>query len=197
MKITSLEKLIKSFSKLPGLGPKSSKRIVLHLIQNSMRLDDISTLCHSVSKEIKKCQNCFNIDICDPCRICTDLSRDHNTICIVENIIDLWAVEKSNIYQGIFHILGGSISAIEGKTPDKLNFTNLLSRIREGNIREVIIATNSTLEGQTTAHYIANMLAKLDIKVSRLANGIPIGTELDYIDEGTLSLALKMRQKFE
>ena len=129
-------------------------------------------------------------------KLCINEKRDKTTLCIVENIADLWAIEKSKTYQGIYHVLGGALSAIDGNTPDKLNLHNLLSRVKDSPIKEIIIATNSTLEGQTTAHYIAQLLEKLELKISRLANGIPIGTELDYIDQGTLSLALKLRQKF-
>ncbi|MSO13998.1 recombination mediator RecR [Candidatus Aquarickettsia rohweri] len=196
MKITSLEQLIKTFSKFPGLGPKSAKRIALYLIQNKSNLSKLSQLFEMVYDEIKICSMCFNIDISNPCQICINEKRDKTTLCIVENIADLWAIEKSKTYQGIYHVLGGALSAIDGNTPDKLNLHNLLSRVKDSPIKEVIIATNSTLEGQTTAHYIAQLLEKLELKISRLANGIPIGTELDYIDQGTLSLALKLRQKF-
>ena len=196
MKINSLEQLIKTFSKFPGLGPKSAKRIALHLIQNKSNLSKLSQLFEMVYDEIKICSMCFNIDISNPCQICINEKRDKTTLCIVENIADLWAIEKSKTYQGIYHVLGGALSAIDGNTPDKLNLHNLLSRVKDSPIKEIIIATNSTLEGQTTAHYIAQLLEKLELKISRLANGIPIGTELDYIDQGTLSLALKLRQKF-
>jgi recombination protein RecR len=196
MKINSLEQLIKTFSKFPGLGPKSAKRIALYLIQNKVNLSKLSQLFEMVYDEIKVCDLCFNIDVSNPCQICINEKRDKTTLCIVENIADLWAIEKSKTYQGIYHVLGGALSAIDGNTPDKLNLHNLLSRVKDSPIKEVIIATNSTLEGQTTAHYIAQLLEKLELKISRLANGIPIGTELDYIDQGTLSLALKLRQKF-
>ena len=196
MKINSLEQLIKTFSKFPGLGPKSAKRIALYLIQNKSNLSKLSQLFEMVYDEIKICSMCFNIDISNPCQICINEKRDKTTLCIVENIADLWAIEKSKTYQGIYHVLGGALSAIDGNTPDKLNLHNLLSRVKDSPIKEVIIATNSTLEGQTTVHYIAQLLEKLELKISRLANGIPIGTELDYIDQGTLSLALKLRQKF-
>lgn len=196
MKINSLEQLIKTFSKLPGLGPKSAKRIALYLIQNKSNLLKLSQLFEMVSDEIKVCNACFNIDISNPCQICAHEKRDKNTLCVVENIADLWAIEKSKTYQGVYHVLGGALSAIDGNTPDKLNLHNLLTRVKDLSIKEVIIATNSTLEGQTTAHYIAQLLEGQDLKISRLASGIPIGTELDYIDQGTLSLALKLRQKF-
>jgi len=196
MQINSLEQLIKTFSKLPGLGPKSAKRIALHLIQNKDNMLRFSQLLENAFTEIQTCNICFNIDVSNPCEICLSNKRDKTILCIVENISDLWAIEKSKIYHGIYHVLGGSLSAIEGVGPKNLNFDNFKTRLNNSQIKEVIIATNSTLEGQTTAHYIAKLLENADLIISRLANGIPIGTELDYIDEGTLALALKLRHKF-
>ena len=196
MQINSLEQLIKTFSKLPGLGPKSAKRIALHLIQNKDHMLRFSQLLENAFTEIQTCNICFNIDISNPCEICLNDKRDKTILCIVENISDLWAIEKSKIYHGKYHVLGGTLSAIEGVSPKNLNFDNFQTRFNNSQIKEVIIATNSTLEGQTTAHYIAKLLEDTDLRISRLANGIPIGTELDYIDEGTLALALKLRHKF-
>ncbi len=196
MQINSLEQLIKTFSKLPGLGPKSAKRIALHLIQNKDNMLRFSQLLENAFTEIQTCNICFNIDVSNPCEICLSNKRDKAILCIVENISDLWAIEKSKTFYGIYHVLGGSLSAIEGISPKNLNFDNFKARFNNSQIKEVIIATNSTLEGQTTAHYIAKLLENADLKISRLANGIPIGTELDYIDEGTLALALKLRHKF-
>lgn len=196
MQINSLEQLIKTFSKLPGLGPKSAKRIALHLIQNKDNMLRFSQLLENAFTEIQTCNICFNIDVSNPCEICLSNKRDKAILCIVENISDLWAIEKSETFYGIYHVLGGSLSAIEGISPKNLNFDNFKARFNNSQIKEVIIATNSTLEGQTTAHYIAKLLENADLKISRLANGIPIGTELDYIDEGTLALALKLRHKF-
>ena len=196
MQINSLEQLIKTFSKLPGLGPKSAKRIALHLIQNKDNMLRFSQLLENAFTEIQTCNICFNIDVSNPCEICLSNKRDKAILCIVENISDLWAIEKSKTFHGTYHVLGGSLSAIEGISPKNLNFDNFKARFNNSQIKEVIIATNSTLEGQTTAHYIAKLLENADLKISRLANGIPIGTELDYIDEGTLALALKLRHKF-
>jgi recombination protein RecR len=196
MQINSLEQLIKTFSKLPGLGPKSAKRIALHLIQNKDNMLRFSQLLENAFTEIQTCNICFNIDVSNPCEICLSNKRDKTILCIVENISDLWAIEKSKTFHGIYHVLGGSLSAIEGVSPKNLNFDNFKARFNNCQIKEVIIATNSTLEGQTTAHYIAKLLENADLIISRLANGIPIGTELDYIDEGTLALALKLRHKF-
>jgi recombination protein RecR len=196
MQINSLEQLIKTFSKLPGLGPKSAKRIALHLIQNKENMLKFSQLLENAFEEIQTCNICFNIDVSNPCEICLSNKRDKTILCVVENISDLWAIEKSKIYYGMYHVLGGTLSAIEGIGPKNLNFNNFQTRLDNNPVKEVIIATNSTLEGQTTAHYIAKLLENIDLKISRLANGIPIGTELDYIDEGTLALALKLRHKF-
>ena len=196
MQINSLEQLIKTFSKLPALGPKSAKRIALHLIQNKDNMLRFSQLLENAFTEIQTCNICFNIDVSNPCEICLSNKRDKAILCIVENISDLWAIEKSKTFHGTYHVLGGSLSAIEGISPKNLNFDNFKARFNNSQIKEVIIATNSTLEGQTTAHYIAKLLENADLKISRLANGIPIGTELDYIDEGTLALALKLRHKF-
>ena len=196
MQINSLEQLIKTFSKLPGLGPKSAKRIAFHLIQNKENMLKFSQLLENAFAEIQTCNICFNIDVINPCEICLSNKRDKTILCVVENISDLWAIEKSKIYYGMYHVLGGTLSAIEGVGPKNLNFNNFQTRVDNHQVKEVIIATNSTLEGQTTAHYIAKLLENMDLKISRLANGIPIGTELDYIDEGTLALALKLRHKF-
>ena len=195
MQINSLEQLIKTFSKLPGLGPKSAKRIVLHLIQNKDNMLRFSQLLENAFTEIQTCNICFNIDISNPCEICLSNKRDKTILCIVENISDLWAIEKSKIYQGIYHVLGGSLSAIEGVSPKNLNFDNFKTRFNNSQVKEVIIATNSTLEGQTTAHYIAERLSKFNIKTTRLAHGVPIGGELDFLDDGTIAQALKARNE--
>ncbi|WPX97360.1 recombination mediator RecR [Candidatus Bandiella euplotis] len=196
MQINSLEQLIKTISKLPGLGPKSAKRIALSLIQNKDEMVKLSSLLDQTVAEIKICKICANIDVSNPCAICMDDKRDGSVLCVVENIADLWAIEKSKTYKGTYHVLGGTLSAIEGKTPQSLNINNIQDRVTVHSIQEVIIATNSTLEGQTTGHYIAKLLEPLGVKMSRLASGIPIGAELDYIDDGTLALALKLRHKF-
>ena len=175
---------------------KSAKRIALFLIQNKDEMTKLSGLLSNTANEIKICDICANIDISNPCNICLDGKRDTSILCIVESISDLWAIEKGQAYKGLYHVLGGTLSAIEGKTPRNLNINNIKNRVAANSIHEVIIATNSTLEGQTTGHYIAKLLEPLSIKMSRLASGIPIGAELDYIDDGTLALALKLRHKF-
>lgn len=197
MEIESLNQLIKIFSRLPGLGPRSARRIVLHLLKNPQTImARLAEYINEVNQQVKTCQTCGNLDVSSPCNVCLDDLRDHSTICVIEDVADLWAIERGASYKGTYHVLGGVLSAIDGITPDKLSISSLQKRLSEQNIQEVIIATNATLEGQTTGHYIAQLLRDSNIKISRLAHGIPMGAELDYMDEGTLSLALKMRQDF-
>jgi recombination protein RecR len=196
--ITSLDKLIKLLSQLPGLGPRSARRIALKLIQRkSDIMQPLAEVMASVAKEVKECEVCKNLDINSPCEICTNQKRNQGLLCVVEDVSDLWALERGGDYKGVYHILGGNLSALNGRTPNTLSFDLLKRRVAAGGIQEVIIATNATLEGQTTAHYICDMLAPYKVKATRLAHGIPMGAELDYMDEGTISLALKMRREFE
>jgi recombination protein RecR len=194
----SLESLITLLAKLPGLGPRSARRIALHLIKDNRQfMMQLAETIHAVAEEIKTCAECGNIDTVSPCSICADPKRDSNIICVVEGIADLWAMERGHVFNGLYHVLGGSLSAIDGRTPEKLNLKKLRQRVTEGNLRELIIATNATLEGQTTGHYIVDMLADTNLKISCLAHGIPVGAELDYVDEGTLTLALKQRHNYD
>lgn len=193
----NLQQLIAIFAKLPGLGPRSARRIVLHLIKNiDQKMHPLAELLKAVAFEIKTCGICGNIDTVSPCNICSNDSRDRRALCVVEHVSDLWALERTGAFSGLYHVLGGTLSALEGRTPETLSMASIPSRIISEQIDEVIIATNATLEGQTTAHYLADLLAELNIKVSRLAHGIPVGAELDYMDEGTINLALKMRNFF-
>ena len=192
--INDLEKLIAYITKLPGIGKRSAGRIALHLLQNKESL--MKPLADSLSdtaEKIVKCEVCGNLDLNSPCYICTDEGRDSQTICVVENIADLWAMERSELYKGKYHILGGTLSAIDGIGPEDLRIDYMLSRIEKDNVGEVILATNATMDGQTTAHYIAQRVTEKNVKVTRLAHGIPLGGELDYLDEGTLSAALQAR----
>jgi recombination protein RecR len=196
-KENDLDNLIKLFSKLPTLGPRSGRRLALHLINNRQNLmQPLITSMQQALINIKNCQNCGNLDSKEICSICSNPNRSNGLICVVEQVADLWAMEKGGIYSGRYHILGGTLSAINGKGPDDLNIDKLLWRIKSDKIEEVIIATNSTIEGQTTAYYLAELLKDLGIKVSKLAHGIPIGSELDYLDEGTLNIAFKLRSSF-
>lgn len=197
METSALNELIKLVAKLPGLGSRSARRIVLHMIKNPDKaLHPLIRLLTQVSEEIKICENCGNVDTVSPCHICTDHKRDQSLVCVVEDITDLWSLERSNSFKGTYHVLGGTLSALDGRTPSKLNMDSLRARVANNNIQEVIIATNATLEGQTTGFYIADMLKPYNIKATRLASGIPVGAELDYMDEGTLTLAMKLRQEF-
>ena len=189
-----LEKLIKKVAKLPGLGPRSSRRIVLHLLKDKETLllpiiEDMS----KVANNIKKCVECGNLDENDICQICKNSTRNQTLLCVVETVADLWALERSNVYNGKYHILGGVLSAIDGINPDQLNIDSLEKRLESNMFTEVIIAISATLDGQTTAHYLAERLGKLDIKITRLAHGLPVGGELDFLDDGTIAQALKAR----
>lgn len=196
MEIGAVEQLIKIISKLPGLGPRSARRIAIHLIKNSDNIMlPLAEALKTVAQEIKVCSSCGNIDVTNPCSICNDEKRDNTQLCVVEDVSDLWAMERGNIFKGYYHILGGTLSALDGRTPETLNFESLKQRVANSNFKEVIVATNATLEGQTTGFYIVDLLKPYEIKTTRLANGIPMGAELDYMDEGTLNLALKMRQE--
>jgi len=192
-----LENLIKLFSKLPSLGPRSARRIVLHLLNNkdSAMYPLIDSL-KSTAQNIRQCEICGNLDSSQICKICSNKNRDDNLICVVEEVSDLWAIEKSGVFAGKYHILGGVLSAINGKGPNDLNIENLLARVKENKPREIILATNSTMEGQTTAYYIVELLKEFEVKISKLTAGIPIGSELDYLDEGTLGVAFKTRGSF-
>jgi recombination protein RecR len=197
---SDLQNLIKLFSKLPSLGQRSARRIVLHLLNNqdNTMLPLINSLQTTLAST-KHCQICNNLDSSDICGICQNPARDNNLICVVEEVSDLWAIEKSGIFNGKYHILGGVLSAINGKGPNDLNIEKLILRIRETKPKEIILATNSTMEGQTTAHYLVELLkefSKDEIKISKLTAGIPIGSELDYLDEGTLGIAFKTRGGF-
>ncbi len=189
-----LEKLIKKVAKLPGLGPRSSRRIVLHLLKDKETLLlPIIEVMSKVANNIKKCVECGNLDENDICQICKNSTRNQTLLCVVETVADLWALERSNVYNGKYHILGGVLSAIDGINPDQLNIDSLEKRLESNVFTEVIIAISATLDGQTTAHYLAERLGKLDIKITRLAHGLPVGGELDFLDDGTIAQALKAR----
>ena len=189
-----LEKLIKKIAKLPGFGPRSSRRVVLHLLKDkeTLLLPLIEDM-NNVANNIKKCLECGNLDENDICNICKNSSRNETLLCVVETVADLWALERSNVYNGKYHILGGVLSAIDGINPDQLNIDSLEKRLESKIFTEVIIAISATLDGQTTAHYLAERLGKLDIKITRLAHGLPVGGELDFLDDGTIAQALKAR----
>ena len=189
-----IEKLIQLLAKVPGLGPRSARRAALHLIKKKDQL--MGPLAHAMGDafdKVKICSHCGNVDTVDPCTVCTDERRDHTVIIVVEDVSDLWALERAGALSSRYHVLGGVLSALDGVGPDDLNIKGLIDRVAKGGIREIIIAVNATVEGQTTAHYITDHLAGLDVKITRLAHGVPVGGELDYLDEGTLSAALRAR----
>ena len=191
--MSELDSLIRLLAKLPGLGPRSARRAALHLIKRrESLLEPLAAALTKAAEAIRPCSICGNLDTADPCAICRDPERDAAVICVVEDLADLWAVERSGAFRGRYHVLGGTLSALDGVGPEDLNIGRLLARIRSG--QELILALNATVEGQTTAHYLADRLVGRDIKVSRLAQGVPVGGELDYLDEGTLTAALKARQ---
>ena len=189
-----INSLIQLLAKLPGLGPRSARRVALHLIRHRETL--LAVLIRALEDAAEKiitCSTCGNIDTRDPCNICINPKRNVSQICVVENIADLWALERTPSYRGRFHVLGGTLSALDGVGPDDLNISELLNRSKSEEVHEVILATNATVDGQTTAHYIAERLTDCNVEISGLAHGVPVGGELDYLDEGTLSAALNAR----
>ena len=190
-----INNLIKLMAKIPGFGPRSARRGVLNLIKNPNDLMlPLANKLIETAKNIKKCKVCGNLDTEDICKICSDDTRNKQIICVVEDVSDLWALERTNNYDGLYHVLGGVLSAIDGVNPEDLNIKGLVENIKATGIKEVIIATSATLAGQTTSFYISDLLEGLDVTVSRLAQGIPIGGELDYLDDGTIGAALNSRK---
>jgi recombination protein RecR len=192
-----IDRLIQLLSRLPGLGPRSARRAALHLIDRKESLmAPLATALAEAAERVRPCSVCGNLDTVDPCAICRDERRDASLVCVVETVGDLWAIERSGAFRGRYHVLGGTLSALDGVGPDDLRIAGLVSRVREGVIHEIILATNATVDGQTTAHYVTDVLAPTGVTVSRLAHGVPVGGELDYLDDGTLSAALKARRPF-
>ena len=192
-----IERLIQLLAKLPGLGPRSARRAALHLIKKKDQL--LIPLAEAMGVAVDRilvCSTCGNIDTSDPCTICADPRRDPSMLVVVEDVADLWALERAGVINARYHVLGGALSPLDGVGPEELNLGRLVERVAAGGISEVILAVNATVEGQTTAHYIMDRLAGLRVKVSRLAHGVPVGGELDYLDEGTLSAAMRQRTAF-
>ena len=190
-----IEDLIGKFSKLPGLGPRSARRAVLELIKNkNLLIRPLLSSLENALNNIKICSKCGNFDSIDPCGICEDPRRDTSVICIVEGVSDLWALERTSSFRGLYHVTGGLLSAIDGIRPEDLNLSSLFLRAKKTDVSEVIMALSATLEGQTTAHYLANFLKDAKVRISGLARGIPVGGELDYLDDGTITAALKSRR---
>lgn len=189
---SEIERLIQLLAKLPGLGPRSARRAALALLKKrDTLLEPLADALREAADAILTCEVCGNLDTQSPCAICSDMRRDPHILCVVEDVADLWALERASVFRGRYHVLGGALSALDGITPERLNVTQLLERVKHG-VDEVILAMNATVEGQTTAHYLMDILG--DMKVTRLAHGVPVGGELDYLDEGTLSAAFKARR---
>jgi recombination protein RecR len=195
MASVEIETLSAALAKLPGLGPRSARRAVLYLLKRrETGLVPLLQALEVVNERLSTCALCGNVDTSNPCGICADPRRDTRMLCVVEDVPDLWALERSRLFPGKFHVLGGKLSALEGVRPEDLNIASLLSRIAEGGIDEIILAMNATLEGQTTAHYLAERMETLPVRITQLAHGLPVGGELDYLDDGTLAQALRARR---
>lgn len=190
-----IETLTAALSRLPGLGPRSARRAVLWLIKRrETALVQLLDALAVVKETLVECHVCGNVDTRDPCGICTDPRRDERSLCVVEEVADLWALDRARLFTGRYHVLGGRLSALDGVRPEDLTIDRLLHRIGKGGIDEVLLAMNATLEGQTTAHYIAERLEAYPVRVTQLAHGLPVGGELDYLDEGTLAQAIRARR---
>lgn len=194
MKSQEIQRLIQHLSKLPGLGPRSGRRLALFLLKKRAQVlrPLIETLLEAESK-IKTCSTCYNLDTQDPCSICADPRRDPGQLCVVEDVADLWALERANTFKGHYHILGGVLSAMDGMGPNQLTITTLLQRVEKDQIKEVVLALNATVDGQTTIHYLIDRLKPMGVSISTLAHGVPMGGELDYLDDGTLFTAFQAR----
>ena len=192
----SLDQLIRKLARLPGLGPRSARRAILYLLKNRDKLMvPLAQDLFDIASQVRACAECGNLDHDDKCSICSNPKRDDSCICVVEDVGDLWAMERAGIYCGVYHILGGTLSALDGRGPNDLHIDKLLHRANKLAATEVILALSATVDGQTTAHYIAERLAATRVEVTRLAHGMPVGGELDYLDDGTLAQALKARGK--
>jgi recombination protein RecR len=192
-----IERLIQLLARVPGLGPRSARRAALHLIKKKEQLlGPLAQAMGEAHEKVRICSTCGNADTSDPCTVCTDPSRDQGVIIVVEDVADLWALERAGAMNAAYHVLGGTLSPLDGVGPEDLAIASLIERVAGGGVREILIAVNATVEGQTTAHYITDQLAGFDLKITRLAHGVPVGGELDYLDEGTLAAAIRARTAF-
>jgi recombination protein RecR len=190
-----IEGLIHLLARLPGLGPRSARRAVLHLIKRrEALLLPLAAALNRAAETIRGCSLCGNLDTSDPCAICDNPKRDPTLLCVVEEVADLWAMERSGAFKGRYHVLGGTLSALDGRGPEQLRIDALAGRAREVGVTEVVLALSATVDGQTTSHYISERLAGSGVAVTQLAHGVPVGGELDYLDDGTLTAALKARR---
>ena len=194
---TQLDHLIQLLAKLPGFGPRSARRAALFLIKRRESLmEPLATALAEAARAVHPCSVCGNLDTVDPCALCSDQKRDAGVICVVEDVADLWALERGHVFKGRYHVLGGTLSALDGVGPNELRIEPLVRRVRDERAREVILAMNATVEGQTTAHYIVDRLEATGVQITRLAHGVPVGGELDYLDESTLTAAIRQRTPF-
>jgi recombination protein RecR len=192
---SELDQLAQALARLPGLGPRSARRAVLYLVKKrEAAMEPLLAALQAVADKLVTCSTCGNVDTVDPCQLCQDPRRDARLLCVVEEVADLWALDRSRLFPGRYHVLGGRLSALEGIRPEDLGIDTLIGRVAAGGIDEVVLATNATLEGQTTAHYLAERLEKFPVRLTQLAHGLPVGGELDYLDEGTLAQALRARR---
>jgi recombination protein RecR len=190
-----IDRLIALLAKLPGLGPRSARRAALQLLKKRETLmQPLARALEETAASVRTCSRCGNLDTVDPCAICSDPRRDRSVICVVEEVGDLWAMERSAFYRGLYHVLGGRLSALDGIGPDDLRIGGLIARAGEPGMKELIIATSATVDGQTTAHYLQDRLAGTDVAMTRLAHGVPVGGELDFLDDGTIMAALNARR---
>ena len=195
---SDLESLIKIFSKMPGLGPRSAQRLVFYLIKKRETvLDQLIFSLENVNSKIKYCKICGNVTLNEVCEVCSDKSRDKSLVCVVEDISDLWAMDRSGAFKGVFHVLGGLLSPLEGIGPEELKIAALIQRVASGSVKEIVLALGATISGQTTANYIFQELDKYSIKITSLAQGVPVGGELDYLDDSTIVAAFNARRKFD
>ena len=195
---SDLESIIKIFSKMPGLGPRSAQRLVFHLIKKrEIILNQLILSLENLNNKIKYCEICGNVTLDAMCEVCSDKSRDNGLVCVVEDISDLWAMNRSGAFNGVFHVLGGLLSPIEGIGPEELKISTLSQRVASGGVKEIVLALGATITGQTTANYIFRELEKYSIKITSLAQGVPVGGELDYLDDSTIVAAFNARRKFE
>ena len=197
MASAEIERLVQILARLPGLGPRSARRAALALLKKREALmRPLAVALEDAAAKVRACSECGNLDTQDPCQVCRDQTRDAGLICVVEDVSDLWALERAGVFKGRYHVLGGILSALEGVGPEDLSIAPLVERVRKGEVREVVLATSATVDGQTTAHYVTDRLKGCEVSVTRLAHGVPVGGELDYLDEGTLAAALKARRPF-
>lgn len=192
-----IEKLIQLLAKVPGLGPRSARRAALHLVKKKEQLlGPLAEAMGEAHRKVKICSCCGNVDTIDPCTVCTDEQRDQAVIIVVEDVADLWALERAGAMNAAYHVLGGTLSPLDGVGPQDLSIDALVARAHADEVKEVVLALNATVDGQTTAHYITDLLQDANVRVTRLAHGVPVGGELDYLDEGTLSAAMRQRTLF-